>query len=224
MIISQGKKEDFLAFEEVGKSVWNLKWGKQDVVEKVGQINEETGEWELTGEVKETSLCTYELHRFFQRPTLYTLSKLLDTATRVPNAAELLDIARGFNFGEDQILKWLKERMVKAVERFDSSNEVNEFTINGIPVWLDKNTRTGLQLRFASELALGKTQTTLWYGKLNFTLELSQAQTMLHLIEEYASRCYDHTQSILVNLDSLNTIDEVVLFDYKTGYPEKLSF
>ena len=223
MVISQGKKADFLAFEKIGESVWNIRWGKEDIFEKVGQMNEETGNWELTGEIKETSLCTYEIHRLFTKPTLYTLSKLFDSATRVPSVSELLDIVRGFEYRDNQILGWLKERITKAIEKYDSSSEVNNFTISGINVWLDKSTRTGLQLRFASEVALQKSETTLWYNGMNFTLEVGKAQMMLHLIEEYASKCYDHTQSLLVEVGKLEDIDSIISFNYKEGYPGKLS-
>ena len=40
---------------------------------------------------------------------------------------------------------------------FDSSEEVNIFYIQGLPVWLDKTTRAGLKLRFEAEIAVGKT-------------------------------------------------------------------
>jgi hypothetical protein len=44
-----------------------------------------------------------------------------------------------------------------------------------MPMWLDKETRVGLKLRFEAELASGKTETTLWYDGLSFNLSLEQA-------------------------------------------------
>jgi hypothetical protein len=42
----------------------------------------------------------------------------------------------------------------QAIKEYDSSNNINVFYVNNIPMWLDKNTRTGLLLRFQSEKAL----------------------------------------------------------------------
>jgi hypothetical protein len=42
----------------------------------------------------------------------------------------------------------IKKHKKEEILHFDSSNEINEFTINEIPVWLDKATRAGLVLRF----------------------------------------------------------------------------
>ena len=107
---------------------------------------------------------------------------------------------------------------------YDSSNSVNEFYINGMPIWLDKSTRVGLMLRFESELSMGRTETTLWHEGMPFPLSLSDAVNMLHAIEIYASACYDNTQKHISNAKVLQTIEEVQNYDYTTGYPEKLNF
>ena len=107
------------------------------------------------------------------------------------------------------------------ISAYDLSRYVNEFIINGIPIWLDKDTRTGLQLRFEAEAAMGKTITTLWYEGQQFTLSLDKAIEMLKAIEVYASKCYDVTQEHLYNINSL---EDVKNYDYKSGYPDKLNF
>lgn len=108
--------------------------------------------------------------------------------------------------------------------RFDSSGEVNEFRINGISVWLDKTTRAGLMLRFQAEKAIGKEDTALWYEGHQFELTTDAAMQMLYVIENYASACYDNTQRHISVIDNLNTIEEVIAYDYRSGYPEKLEF
>jgi hypothetical protein len=110
------------------------------------------------------------------------------------------------------------------IKRYDESNSVNEFYIQGLPVWLDKNTRVGLKLRFESEKALGYDITTLWYGNNQFTLNLSDAFAMLYAIEIYASQCYDNTQLHLANVSKLETAEEIESYDFRSGYPEKLNF
>lgn len=125
------------------------------------------------------------------------------------------------NDNEIQALKLILENIITL---YDTSTAVNEFTINGIPVWLDKNTRAGLKLRFESEIALGKTETVLWYNKKQFVLPLNTAVELLHAIEIYASACYDNTQMHLAQIDELTTVEDIQNYDYRSGYPEKLKF
>ena len=104
---------------------------------------------------------------------------------------------------------------------FDSSEEVNIFYIQGLPVWLDKATRSGLKLRFEAEIAMGKTNTVLWYNGMSFPLFLEQAIQMLYSIEVYASACYDNTQRHLVAVDNLETVESVINYNYRkfSQYP-----
>lgn len=117
-----------------------------------------------------------------------------------------------------------KEKKLAEIAAYDSSKKVNSFTINGIEVWLDKDTRAGLKLRFEAELALGKTDTTLWHGGVQFNLELSEAIQMLYAIEVYASACYDNTQKHYSIVLGLTDKESVITYDYTVGYPEKLKF
>ena len=79
-------------------------------------------------------------------------------------------------------------------------------------------------LRFQAEQASVKTETTLWYNDMEFTLSLSEAIDMLYALEVYASACYDNTQRHISNVNKLENIDEIKDYDYKLGYPEKLKF
>lgn len=110
------------------------------------------------------------------------------------------------------------------INRYDSSSEVNEFTVNDIPMWLDKATRVGLKLRFETEIEDGETETTLWYNGVAFPLEINMAVKMLHAIEKYASRCYDNTQRHIGCVKQLENIEDIQNYDYRNGYPDKLHF
>lgn len=118
----------------------------------------------------------------------------------------------------------LKARKKDEVLAYDSSSAVNEFSIGGVPIWLDKATRAGLILRFQAEQAAGQEQTTLWYGGQQFTLEVANAIAMLYLVELYASACYDNTQAHLLAIDSMTTEEELNSYDYTAGYPDKVAF
>lgn len=125
---------------------------------------------------------------------------------------------------EEELLLRAKQSLKRAIERYDTSAKVNEFFVSGIPVWLDKNTRAGLLLRFQAEKAQGIVSTTLWYNSMQFPLNVDNAISMLYAIELYASACYDNTQRHLSEADKLTTKEDVENYNYRTGYPEKLRF
>ena len=124
----------------------------------------------------------------------------------------------------EEIVSNAKRDKLHDIEMYDSSSEVNEFYIQEMPVWLDKSTRSGLMLRFNSELAMKKENTTLWYNGVSFTLPLNVAIQMLYALEVYASECYDNTQAHLAAVEKLETLDEILEYNYRVGYPEKLKF
>jgi hypothetical protein len=125
---------------------------------------------------------------------------------------------------EEEIISNAMRDKLRDIEMYDSSSEVNEFYIQEMPVWLDKSTRSGLMLRFNSELAMKKENTTLWYNGNSFTLPLNTAIQMLYALEVYASECYDNTQAHLAAVEKLETLDEILEYNYRVGYPEKLNF
>lgn len=117
-----------------------------------------------------------------------------------------------------------RNRKKDDILRYDTSSEINVFYVSDIAVWLDKATRAGLLLRFQAEQAQGIEDTTLWYQGMQFPLKVEQAIQMLYAIELYASACYDNTQRHLAEIAKLTDKDEVMAYDYTTGYPKKLEF
>lgn len=223
MVISKGKKVEFKPYVEIASDVFDFRWGKEDVKEKVGTLVD--GEWVLTGEVKDTSLCTYETHRFFkEKPSYSLLTRTYNKGMRIPSMSEMKAHGEFIGMSEDRMLPWMKEQMKRAILKHDSSSAVNSFTIGGIEVWLDKSTRVGLLLRFQSEQAQGKTETTLWHNGNAYPMTIEDGIAMLYTIEGYASACYDQTQKKLVELDDVETVADMLLFDFTSGYPDKLAF
>ncbi|MCR9011948.1 MULTISPECIES: DUF4376 domain-containing protein [Porphyromonadaceae] len=115
-----------------------------------------------------------------------------------------------------------KDKKLAQLTEFDRSTEINSFTIQGVQMWIDKETRTGLKLRFDAEIAAGKTTTTLWYGTTQIQLPLNVAQQMLFSLEVYASECFDRTQAHRAAILTLETDEAIKAYDFKTGYPDKL--
>ena len=117
-----------------------------------------------------------------------------------------------------------RRRKKDEITRYDSSDEVNAFYMQGQRMWLDKATRAGLMLRLQAEQSMGKETTTLWYGSHQFELPMANAFQMLYALELYASQCYDNTQRLLAAVDALESKEEIDAYDYRTGYPVKLEF
>ena len=150
--------------------------------------------------------------------------------TNTFNPSEELILANGWEKyeipepTEEEIFQREKQYKINEIQHYDSSSEVNNFYIGEHSVWLDKATRTGLTLRFNSELAAKHETTSLWYENMKFTLPINDAIAMLYAIELYASACYDNTQQHLANVNEITTLEELRNYDYRVGYPEMLRF
>ena len=170
-------------------------------------------------------------------------SKTIDGKTIIKRADEIVIKGNGsqtFNPTEAMILAdgWveyipqpyvptleeIKANKVDEILAYDSSSEVNEFSIGGVPMWLDKATRAGLLLRFEAEGKVGRTETTLWNDGQSYTLPLETAQQILIALELYASACYDNTQSHIAEVQKMESKEAVEAYDYTGGYPQKLLF
>ena len=136
---------------------------------------------------------------------------------------ELKEITELSGLPEADSVLFLKKMISRLIVKYDSSSEVNEFLIGELPVWLDKETRVGLALRFASEKGMGLTETTLWLNGMQFPFKLNIAEQILGAIEVYASMCYDNTQKHLAEIQKLSSVEELVKYNYKAGYPDKLN-
>jgi hypothetical protein len=144
------------------------------------------------------------------------------------NPSEAQILADGWEIYERPIytptIEDVKRNKVDAILAYDSSSDVNEFSIGGQPMWLDKATRAGLLLRFEAESKVGRTETTLWNDGQSYTLPLEQAQQILIALELYASACYDNTQRHIAEVQKMESKEAVESYDYTTGYPQKLLF
>ncbi len=67
---------------------------------------------------------------------------------------------------EQNVLNKMKELKEDEINEYDMSSNVNSFTYHGVDMWLDKDTRNGLIMRLNAEKAVGKIETTLWFGTM----------------------------------------------------------
>ena len=117
------------------------------------------------------------------------------------------------------------QKMVLAeIEKHDMSPAVNGFILNGKHVWLDKATRVGLMNSTSIAKAIGQATTTLWLGDMKLVMECDKAIQLLSELEMYALKCFNATAAHKKAVAELNTVEEVLGYDYTKGYPEKLRY
>ena len=115
------------------------------------------------------------------------------------------------------------QKMVLAeIEKHDTSSAVNGFILNGQRVWLDKATRVGLMNSTTIAKGMGQETTTLWLGDVKLVVECDKAIQLLSALEMYALECFNVTAAHKKAVAEMSTVEEVLGYDYKAGYPEIL--
>lgn len=105
---------------------------------------------------------------------------------------------------------------------YDSSSNVNSFTLDDNTLWLDKSTRVGLMNSIQIEKQLGKSTTILWYGEISFVIPVDLAINLLQQLEMYALQCYNCTAIHAQNIKLCETVESVNAYDFTKNYPDKL--
>ena len=127
-------------------------------------------------------------------------------------------------------LELAKKSKVKEVLEYDVSPNVNSFTItkNGEKVtdyWIDRDLRTSLEGDVLAAQSLGDTY-KFDIREMGITLELNCTKFLaaLAVLRQYAYTAYNVTSAHLAAIEALGSVEEVEAYEYKTGYPKKLSF
>lgn len=113
------------------------------------------------------------------------------------------------------------------IDSYDESEAVNQFYVNGIPMWYLASKRATIRNLVESTIRTGGPKVTLWTEKepiVPLVVDCEKALIMLAQLEVYAGDCLAVTQNHKSQVLSLQTKEEIEAFDYTTGYPEKLNF
>ena len=142
--------------------------------------------------------------------------------TRIVYKYDVVDIDRRFKT-EDEVIAELKKLKIDEITKYDTSSNVNVFSLNGVDVWLDRDTRVSLMNSTTIAKNMGQENTILWLGTFKITVKCDQAIQLLSALEMYALSCFNKTAEHKKNVEALSTINEIVSYDYTVGYPEKLN-
>ena len=142
--------------------------------------------------------------------------------TRTVYKYDVVDIDKRFKT-EDEVIAELKKLKNDEITKYDTSSNVNVFSLNGVEVWLDRDTRVSLMNSTTIAKNMGQENTILWLGTVKITVKCDQAIQLLSALEMYALSCFNKTAEHKKNVEALSTINEIVSYDYTVGYPEKLN-
>lgn len=124
----------------------------------------------------------------------------------------------------DNALDVAKEEAIEQITEYDQSEDVNSFTLQGKTMWLPKETRVGLVNSVTIEKNAGKETTVLWFGGEKYELPVDTALQMLSALELYALECYNVTAAHKAAVSALESVEDIVAYDYTQNYPERLNF
>jgi len=134
---------------------------------------------------------------------------------------EILAIMVAFD-AQDDAESWKTMRTAQ-IKAYDTSSNVNVFSLAGKQMWLSKDTRVGLVNSISIEKAAGKENTTLWFDRKEYELPVDTALQMLSALELYALECYNVTQKHIAAVSEADGVESLKAYDYKSDYPEILN-
>ena len=158
-----------------------------------------------------------------EKSTLYDVMLLQGTNDQIDDIYYNIQV----DFGIESPISKLdqaKKEIIRKIEEYDTSINVNSFKLNGVDVWLSKDTRVGLMNSISIEKNAGKEQSVLWLNGICITINCDAAVQMLSSLELYALACYNKTAEHKLAVSQLTDVSKVKAYDYTAGYPDKLSF
>lgn len=123
---------------------------------------------------------------------------------------------------EEELLQAAIVQKINDIRYYDSSDSVNQFQVGSLKMWLDKQERCILYAALlAHEQLCKETMTKIYHGH-TFTYPLAIWKKLLGLIELYATDCLNCTETHVEAVKRLTNREEVLAYNYKTGYPDPL--
>ena len=127
-------------------------------------------------------------------------------------------------------LQRVKDRKLRELERYDESEEVNDCIIvyqgKELHYWASKDERNDLKNAVRDCIAMGREtyRLDLRDKGISITLPCDLLLQMMAALEVYAVDCFNVTTDHEFAINACVTMDEVESYDFRRGYPEKLTF
>lgn len=118
-----------------------------------------------------------------------------------------------------------KREMIQNIEYYDNSSEVNGFTINNdVEGWFTPDERSNYRSSIDAAKLLQVPSLSFYVGDMLLEVTPTQAEYMLAQVQLYADQCYMVTKQHKLDVEAMETIEEVDEFDYTADYPQKINF
>lgn len=125
----------------------------------------------------------------------------------------------------ERTLEDAKREMLDRIDEYDSSSNVNSFTINDIiEGWFTPDERSNYRSSIDAAKLLGVETLSFFIDETMLEVTPTQAEFMLAQIQLYADQCYIVTKQHKIEVENMETIEEVDNFNYMEGYPAKINF
>jgi len=117
-----------------------------------------------------------------------------------------------------------KAEKIMQIENYDASPAVEQFTVNGVPMWLNHEVRQQIRTSADAYESMGYESMTKVFNGMEFTFPIAQWHQMLNALEVYAAEALNTTERHKAAVTAMTRRKDVGDYDYTTGYPEKLNF
>ena len=124
----------------------------------------------------------------------------------------------------DEATEYEKQNLLRRIEEYGDSDEVNHFIINNEKVWIARDLRVSLKNKIQVEKESGYSETSIWLNDKQYNINVDIALDFLRQLELYAIQCFNNTQTLLSEAKQLTLRSEINNFDIKKGYPKILNF
>lgn len=129
--------------------------------------------------------------------------------------AELMEIWKNL-YG---VPKNVKEILLQKIKLYRKSSNVHSFLYEGKEYWLDKDDRTSLWN--LSNSSLGNIEFIVGDNLVN--MNSIKLKAFLLKLEIYAYKCYVNEFKHLRSAKDLLSLEDIINYDYTTGYPDKIT-
>lgn len=101
---------------------------------------------------------------------------------------------------------------------YDQSDNVNSFIYKGNKYWLDKQQRSCMKTVAES----GLKEIEIVFGDIAIVLPSEFVKQFILQLEAYAYKCFVITAKHQKAIKSLDNIQDIINYNYKAGYPDKI--
>lgn len=124
---------------------------------------------------------------------------------------------------EARQLAMAKADKINEITDYDNSDAVNAFIFNGTNVWFKPEMRATIKQGVESCKTAGRATYDAAYNGIQISVPVDTALQVLAQIECYALDCQNITAAHKAAVQKLTTTADVEAYDYKSGYPDKLT-